>query len=71
MPELKTIEIVGSLMTVGQLSEYLGIPTSTIYSLTMKATIPHYHIGKLLRFRKADIDEWLKNSGCDGKGFES
>jgi excisionase family DNA binding protein len=70
MPELKTIEIANGLMDVAALSAYLGIPTSTIYSLTMKATIPHYHIGKLLRFRKNDIDTWLENSGCDGSGLE-
>lgn len=68
MQELKTVEIVGGLMTVGQLSEYLGIPTSTIYSLTMRSKIPHYHIGKLLRFEKSKIDAWLEAGGCDGGG---
>lgn len=70
MPELKTIEIIGGLMNVTQTAEYLGVPVSTIYNLSMKAKIPHSHIGKLLRFRKADIDVWLENGGCDGKGFE-
>lgn len=68
MSELKTIEIVCGLMNIGQLSEYLSIPTSTIYGFTMRGKIPHFHIGKLLRFRKAAIDEWLENSGCDGSG---
>ena len=71
MAELKTVEIVGGLMNVGQLSEYLGIPTSTIYAYSMREKIPHFHIGKLLRFRKADIDTWLENGGCDGTGLGS
>lgn len=70
MPELKTIEVVGGLMNVTQTAEYLGVPVSTIYNLSMKATIPHYHIGKSLRFKKADIDLWLSEGGCDGKGLK-
>lgn len=63
--------MIDSLMTVTQLSEYLGIPTSTIYAYSMREKIPHFHIGKLLRFRKPDIDAWLENGGCDGSGLGS
>ncbi len=55
-------------LNVDRLARYLSIPKSTIYNLTMKETIPHYHIGKLLRFRKDDIDAWLSEGGCNGKG---
>jgi excisionase family DNA binding protein len=67
----ETVEIIGGLMTVMQVAAYLGIQKSTVYSLSMKAKIPHFHIGKLLRFRKDDIDAWLTDTGCDGKGRES
>lgn len=71
MSEPKLIEITSGLMNVTQTAEYLGVPVSTIYNLSMKSTIPHSHVGRLLRFRKADIDAWLSEGGCDGKGFES
>ncbi len=71
MTELKTLEIVDGLMTIEELSQYLKIPKSTIYGLTMRAKVPHFHVGRLLRFKKGDIDTWLENSGCDGKGHES
>ncbi len=71
MSELKTIEIVGSLMNVKQTAEYLGVPVSTIYAYSMRSKIPHLHVGKLLRFRKSDIDGWLSEGGCDGSGIES
>ncbi|HJW86503.1 MAG TPA: helix-turn-helix domain-containing protein [Candidatus Brocadiaceae bacterium] len=67
MAELKTIEIVGGLLTVDQVSTYLAIPKSTVYAMSMKATIPHFHIGKLLRFKKSDIDTWLFEGGCNGR----
>lgn len=69
--ELKTVEIINALMDVEKVSAYLGIPKSTVYTLSMKGKIPHSHIGKLLRFRKSDIDDWLSEGGCDGKGLES
>ena len=68
MPELKTVEVTNGLMNVQQTAEYLGVPVSTIYAYSMRSKIPHLHVGKLLRFRKADIDNWLENSGCDGSG---
>lgn len=71
MAELKPFEVVGGLMNVGQLLEYLGIPISTIYVYSMRGKIPHFHIGKLLRFRRADIDTWLENGGCDGSELGS
>lgn len=70
MPELNTIEIINGLMGVAEVSAYLSIPKSTVYAYSMRAKIPHLHIGKLLRFRKADIDLWLSEGGCDGKGLE-
>lgn len=70
MQEITTVETISGLMDVGQVATYLGIPKSTVYAYSMRAKIPHFHIGKLLRFRKTDIDVWLENGGCDGKGFE-
>lgn len=67
MAELKPFEVVG-FMDVGQVATYLGVPKSTVYAYSMRERIPHFHIGKLLRFRRADIDTWLENGGCDGSG---
>jgi len=45
-------------MTVEGVSQYLNIKRSTIYSKIHQ--IPHYKVGKLLRFRKSDIDLWME-----------
>ena len=70
MSELKLIEIASGLMNVNQVAEYLGVPKSTIYNLSMQGKIPHAHVGKLLRFKKVVIDNWLTDTGCDGSGPE-
>jgi excisionase family DNA binding protein len=47
------------LWDIGRLSQYLGIKKSTLYAMIERKEIPSYRIGKLARFRPAEIDEWL------------
>ena len=47
------------LWDIGRLSRYLGIKKSTLYAMIERKEIPYYRIGKLARFRPAEIDEWL------------
>ena len=50
------------LWRIGEVSRYLGVPRSAVYKMTAARSsnpIPHLKLGRLLRFRKADIDEWL------------
>ncbi len=46
--------------TVGELSEYLGIKKSSLYCMVERREIPFYKIGRLVRFKKADIDAWME-----------
>jgi excisionase family DNA binding protein len=45
-------------LTIQDVAKYLSIKESTIY--TKVSEIPHYRIGRLLRFSKKDIDGWLE-----------
>lgn len=46
------------ILTIEELSNYMGISKSRIYSLCSSREIPHYKQGKLYFLRK-EIDEWL------------
>ena len=46
-------------MNVPETANYLSISSSKIYKLTSTMEIPHMKLGKLLYFRKEQIDEWL------------
>jgi excisionase family DNA binding protein len=46
--------------TIEQLSEYLNLKRSSLYFQVETGQIPHYRIGRLLRFKKGEIDQWLE-----------
>lgn len=48
------------VMDILELSEYLGIGKSKIYSLIRHKKIPASRIGRQYRFSKDVIDGWLK-----------
>jgi excisionase family DNA binding protein len=50
-----------SILTVQELHGYLKIPKPTLYALAQNGRIPAAKVGKHWRFRREDIDEWLKS----------
>ena len=46
-------------LTIIEVSEYLSIKTKTLYSLVSSGEMPHYRVGRLIRFKKSDIDSWM------------
>jgi len=43
------------------LSEYLGIPKGTLYVWTCYKKIPHFKIGRIVKFDLKEIEKWLKD----------
>lgn len=55
------------LMTVNQLSGYLKLSKSYIYTLTSTKRIPHIKLHGKVLFDKNDIKEWLKTKTVAAK----
>jgi excisionase family DNA binding protein len=51
---------IKQVMDIRELSEYLGIGKSKIYSLIRQQKIPASRIGRQYRFSKEVVDNWLK-----------
>jgi excisionase family DNA binding protein len=49
-------------LTVADLCEVLGIGRTLAYQLIAERTIPAVRIGRAIRVRKADIEEWLEEN---------
>ena len=51
------------LLTVDQVAEYLKIKRSTLYSKLSE--IRHYKLGRLIRFKKEDVETWMEGNKKD------
>lgn len=50
------------VFTIGELSKYLKVSTSTLYKLLAEGKVPGQKVGRHWRFSKAVIDKWLAES---------
>ncbi len=48
-------------LTVKELSEIFKFKKSTVYLWVERGVIPHYKIGRLVRFKSEEVEEWLAN----------
>ena len=48
------------VMTVTEVAEYLRVNPQTVYRKAKAGELPAVRIGRAIRFRKAELDDWLK-----------
>ena len=53
-------------LSVEEIAQYLGVSRDTIYSWVDTTDIPAHKVGRLWKFRKEEVDEWVK-SGKAGR----
>ena len=49
-----------NLISIREMAKKLDVPVSWLYSRTRTNEIPHYKVGKYVRFDESEIWEWLK-----------
>ena len=54
------------IMTVRELADYLKIAEKTAYRFASEGKVPGFKVGSAWRFRKSDIDEWIKRQSDEG-----
>ncbi|MDX9857935.1 MAG: helix-turn-helix domain-containing protein [candidate division Zixibacteria bacterium] len=48
-------------------SELLGVKLSTIYQWTHIGYIPHFKLGRFVRFREREVGRWLDSKAINGR----
>lgn len=51
--------VVGDILTIKQLAEYLMVSEKTVYRMLDRNELPAMRVGAQWRFRRHDIDAWL------------
>lgn len=56
-------------LSVQEVATHLGVSRETIYSWIKAKEMPAHRIGRHWKFKKRDVDEWVRRNGClDGDG---
>lgn len=50
-----------SMIGINEACEMIGLAKSTVYALASAHKIPHYQPGKMLKFKRSELQEWLEN----------
>lgn len=54
-------------LSVADIAEYLGVKKDTVYKWLSKRTIPAHKVGRLWKFKKDEVDEWVHSGGAADK----
>lgn len=58
-------------LSVDEIAEYLGVSKDTVYGWINSKGMPAHRVGKLWKFKKADIDDWVKSGGSSDKSVNN
>ena len=51
--------MLNDVMTVSEVAEYLRVNPQTVYRKAKAGELPAVRIGRAIRFRRAELDQWL------------
>jgi len=57
--------------SVDELAAYLGIKRDTVYKWISEKQMPAHRMGRLWKFRKDEVDEWVKTGGADDSRIDN
>ena len=56
------------IITIKEVAEYLKLKEKTAYGLALKGEIPGFKVGGSWRFRKSEIERWIKDQESEAVG---
>ena len=51
-------------LSVDEITAYLGIKRDTVYKWISEKQMPAHRMGRLWKFRKEEVDEWVKSGAA-------
>ena len=53
-------------LSVNEIAAYPGIKRDTIYKWISEKRMPAHRMGRLWKFRRDEVDDWVKSGGSRG-----
>jgi excisionase family DNA binding protein len=51
-------------LSVDEIGAYLGVKRDTVYKWIAEKAMPAHKIGRLWKFKKDEVDGWVRNGGA-------
>lgn len=51
-------------LSISEICKYLGVSNDTVYKWIDKHEMPAHRMGRLWKFKKDEVDEWVKAGGA-------
>ncbi len=48
-------------LSISEICQYLGVTSDTIYKWIEKKSMPAHKIGRLWKFKKNEVDDWVRS----------
>lgn len=58
-------------LSVDEIAEYLGVRRDTIYRWINDKGMPAHKVGRLWKFKKVQVDEWVEDGGAADRAKQS
>jgi excisionase family DNA binding protein len=52
-------------LSVEEIAAYLGIKRDTVYKWIKRKAMPAHKVGRLWKFRRDEVDQWVKQGGAN------
>ena len=56
-------------LSVDEMADYLGVSKDTVYAWVTCKTMPGYRVGRFWKFKKVDVDAWVRAGGATAADF--
>jgi excisionase family DNA binding protein len=57
-------------LSVEEIAAHLGVSKETVYRWLEKGKVPAHKVGRLWKFKIAEVDEWVRQGGATNKDKE-
>jgi excisionase family DNA binding protein len=51
-------------LSVDEIGQYLGVTRDTVYNWISERNLPAMKIGRLWKFKKEEVDDWVRAGGA-------
>ena len=61
------IEMEDRWLSISEICKHLGVSSDTVYKWIEKNEMPAHRMGRLWKFKKDEVDKWVKAGGATDK----